>query len=160
MIAQETFTLGNGVRIPKVVCGTWMIDDGDVAGLVQQAIAIGYRHIDTAQAYANERGVGEGLRASGIARDELFVTTKLDLQLQVALPTMLSEWMLAAVGPAVKDRPFFPALQRVLARNQRSSRIPLKKGCRTLPSADLARYSISASNFGSTQMPLCAIRFA
>jgi diketogulonate reductase-like aldo/keto reductase len=78
MIAQETFTLANGMPIPKLGFGTWMIDDGDVAGLVQQAIAIGYRHIDTAQAYANERGVGEGLRASGIARDELFVTTKLD----------------------------------------------------------------------------------
>ncbi|GLR92120.1 aldo/keto reductase [Bradyrhizobium iriomotense] len=78
MIAPETFTLANGVRIPKLGFGTWMIEDGDAAGLVQQAIAIGYRHIDTAQAYANERGVGEGLRASGIARDELFVTTKLD----------------------------------------------------------------------------------
>lgn len=78
MIAQETFTLTNGVTIPKLGFGTWMIPDGDVADLVQQAIAIGYRHIDTAQAYANERGVGEGLRASGIARDELFVTTKLD----------------------------------------------------------------------------------
>ncbi|MGY3368842.1 diketogulonate reductase-like aldo/keto reductase [Bradyrhizobium sp. GM2.4] len=78
MIAQETFRLVNGVAIPKLGFGTWMIDNGEVAGLVQQAVAIGYRHIDTAQAYANERGVGEGLRASGIARDELFVTTKLD----------------------------------------------------------------------------------
>lgn len=78
MIVQETFTLANGVAIPKLGFGTWMIDDREVAGPVQQAVAIGYRHIDTAQAYANERGVGEGLRASGIARDELFVTTKLD----------------------------------------------------------------------------------
>jgi diketogulonate reductase-like aldo/keto reductase len=77
MIAQETFRLANGVAIPKLGFGTWMIDDREVAGLVQQAVAIGYRHIDTAQAYANERGVGEGLRASGVARDELFVTTKL-----------------------------------------------------------------------------------
>ena len=78
MIAQETYKLANGVSIPKLGFGTWMIDDREVAGLVQQAVAIGYRHIDTAQAYANERGVGEGLRASGVARDELFVTTKLD----------------------------------------------------------------------------------
>jgi diketogulonate reductase-like aldo/keto reductase len=77
MIAQETFTLPNDVAIPKLGFGTWMIDDREVAGLVQQAVTIGYRHVDTAQAYANERGVGEGLRASGIARDELFVTTKL-----------------------------------------------------------------------------------
>src|SRR3954452_8585674 len=77
MIAQETFTLANGVAIPKLGFGTWMIDDREVAGLVQQALALGYRHVDTAQAYANERGVGEGLRASGIRRSELFVTTKL-----------------------------------------------------------------------------------
>ena len=77
MIAQETFTLANGVAIPKLGFGTWMIDDREVAGLVQQALALGYRHVDTAQAYVNERGVGEGIRASGIARDELFVTTKL-----------------------------------------------------------------------------------
>lgn len=77
MIAQETFKLANGVAIPKLGFGTWMIDDGEVASLVQRALATGYRHLDTAQAYANERGVGEGLRASGIARDKLFVTTKL-----------------------------------------------------------------------------------
>lgn len=77
MTAQETFTLADGVAIPKLGFGTWMIDDREVAGLVQQALALGYRHVDTAQAYTNERGVGEGLRASGIARDELFVTTKL-----------------------------------------------------------------------------------
>lgn len=78
MIAQDTFTLANGVAIPKLGFGTWMIGDGEVAGLVQQAVEIGYRHIDTAQAYGNERGVGDGVRVSGVARDELFVTTKLD----------------------------------------------------------------------------------
>src|SRR5689334_19730386 len=77
MILDETFTLSNGVQIPKLGFGTWMIPDGVVAQNVRDAIEAGYRHIDTAQAYANERGVGEGLRASGIARDELFVTTKL-----------------------------------------------------------------------------------
>ncbi len=54
-----------------------MIDDEDVGQAVQDAIEIGYRHIDTAQAYENERGVGEGIRASGVARDDIFVTTKL-----------------------------------------------------------------------------------
>lgn len=57
---------------------TWMIDDGKAAAAVRATTEIGYRHIDTAQAYGNERGVGEGVRASGIARDKLFVTTKLD----------------------------------------------------------------------------------
>lgn len=78
MILNETFTLANGVRIPKLGLGTWMIADDRTAGVVRDAAEIGYRHFDTAQAYANERGVGEGLRASGVARDELFVTTKLD----------------------------------------------------------------------------------
>jgi len=77
MILQEHFTLANGVNIPKLGLGTWRIDDGLAAKVVKDAIGVGYRHIDTAQAYENERGVGEGVRASGIARDEVFVTTKL-----------------------------------------------------------------------------------
>jgi diketogulonate reductase-like aldo/keto reductase len=77
MILQETFTLANGVKIPKLGLGVWMIPDADVSRVVREAIKIGYRHVDTAQAYDNERGVGEALRASGVARDELFVTTKL-----------------------------------------------------------------------------------
>lgn len=77
MIRNETFTLSNGVNIPKLGFGTWMIPNKDVGRAVCDAIQIGYRHIDTAQAYANERGVGEGVRASGIPRDQLFITTKL-----------------------------------------------------------------------------------
>ncbi|MCE7027755.1 aldo/keto reductase [Jiella avicenniae] len=78
MILQETFVLPNGVEIPKLGLGTWMIDDDKVGQAVKDAVKLGYRHIDTAQAYANERGVGEGIRSCGVARDELFVTTKLD----------------------------------------------------------------------------------
>jgi diketogulonate reductase-like aldo/keto reductase len=77
MILEETFTLSNGVAIPKLGLGTWMIADDAVADVVRNAAEIGYRHFDTAQAYANERGVGEGLRASGVPRDRLFVTSKL-----------------------------------------------------------------------------------
>ena len=77
MILDDYYTLSNGVRIPKLGLGTWLIADDAAAGLVRQAIEIGYRHIDTAQAYENERGVGEGLRATGVARDEIFLTTKL-----------------------------------------------------------------------------------
>lgn len=77
MILQETFTLPNGIEIPKLGLGTWMIPDDDAARVVRDAIEIGYRHFDTAQAYANERGVGEGLRSSGLQRDQFFVTTKL-----------------------------------------------------------------------------------
>lgn len=77
MILNETFTLSNGVKIPKLGFGTWMISDDDAARAVRDAIGLGYRHIDTAQAYANEQGVGEGVRSSGVPRDRLFVTTKL-----------------------------------------------------------------------------------
>lgn len=77
MILEETFTLANGVVIPKLGLGTWRIDDDAVRQVVRDAIGVGYRHIDTARAYGNERGVGEAVRASGVARDALFVTTKL-----------------------------------------------------------------------------------
>ena len=68
--------LSNGVEVPQLALGTWLIDDGKAAAAVKSAVEIGYRHIDTAQAYANERGVGEGIRTCGVARDKLFVTTK------------------------------------------------------------------------------------
>lgn len=78
MIAQETYELSNGVRIPKLGLGTWFIDDGEPAAqAVRDAIKTGYRHIDTAQAYGNETGVGEGVRTCGLPREEVFVTTKL-----------------------------------------------------------------------------------
>ena len=75
---NETYTLSNGVEIPKLGLGTWMIEDNDVAEAVRKAVDLGYRHIDTAQAYQNERGVGEGVRSASVPRDQLFVTTKLD----------------------------------------------------------------------------------
>lgn len=76
MILSETYTMNNGLKIPKLALGTWLIDDDKVAEAVRQAIKIGYRHIDTAQAYGNERGVGEGVRTCGISRDQIFVTSK------------------------------------------------------------------------------------
>ncbi len=76
-ILDETYTLSNGVEIPKLGLGTWFIDDDKAAEAVRAAIEVGYRNIDTAQAYGNERGVGEGVRTSGVDRGELFVSTKL-----------------------------------------------------------------------------------
>jgi diketogulonate reductase-like aldo/keto reductase len=78
MTLNETYTLQNGVVIPKLGLGTWMIEDDKVAQVIRDAAEIGYRHFDTAQAYGNERGVGEGVRTCGVPRDQLFVTTKLD----------------------------------------------------------------------------------
>ncbi|MCB0861894.1 MAG: aldo/keto reductase [Solirubrobacterales bacterium] len=82
MITKERFKLANDVEIPKLGLGTWFIDDGDAARVVRDAVEIGYRHIDTARAYGNEAGVGEGVRTSGIERSELFVTTKLAAELK------------------------------------------------------------------------------
>ncbi|MBT0770229.1 aldo/keto reductase [Kineosporia sp. J2-2] len=81
-ILDETYTLANGVSIPKLGLGTWFIDDDQAAGAVRAAVEIGYRNIDTAQAYGNERGVGEGVRGSGVSRDELFVSTKLAAEIK------------------------------------------------------------------------------
>lgn len=77
MILEEKYVLSNGVEIPKLGLGTWFIGDGDAAQAVKDAAHIGYRHIDTAQAYRNEGGVGEGIRGCGVSREEMFVTTKL-----------------------------------------------------------------------------------
>ena len=82
MVLNEFYTLSNGVQIPKLGLGTWSIEDDQAPQAVRDAVAVGYRHIDTAQAYANERGVGEGIRTCGIARDQLFVTTKLAAEIK------------------------------------------------------------------------------
>ena len=67
----------DGARIPAIGLGTWELRGRTCARLVEQALKLGYRHIDTAQAYDNEREVGEGLRASGVRRGDVFVTTKI-----------------------------------------------------------------------------------
>lgn len=82
MILNENYTLANGVEIPKLALGTWMITNGDVVQAVKDAVEMGYRHIDTAQAYENEQGVGEAVRAAGAAREQLFVTTKLAAEIK------------------------------------------------------------------------------
>ena len=70
-------TLANGVKMPCVGYGTWQTPSGDVArDSVKAALELGYRHIDTASAYENEESVGEGIRLSGVRRDEIFLTTK------------------------------------------------------------------------------------
>ncbi|KIH70286.1 aldo/keto reductase [Salinicoccus roseus] len=74
----STFKLSNGVEIPKVGFGTWQTPDGETAvNSVTQALVSGYRHIDTAAAYKNEGSVGKAIRESGIAREDIFITSKL-----------------------------------------------------------------------------------
>ena len=76
MMLNETYTLSNGVKIPKLCLGTWFIDDDKAEDAVKEAVKLGYRLIDTAQAYGNECGVGEGVRNCGLPRNEIFVTSK------------------------------------------------------------------------------------
>jgi 2,5-diketo-D-gluconate reductase A len=70
--------LNNGVAIPQFGFGVFQIDPGETAAAVRTAFDAGYRHVDTAQMYGNEEGVGRAIRESGLPRDEVFVTTKLD----------------------------------------------------------------------------------
>ena len=82
MILNETYTLENGLSIPKLGLGTWFIDDDQAAEAVRTAVKLGYRLIDTAQAYGNERGVGKGVRTCGVPREELFVASKVAAELK------------------------------------------------------------------------------
>ena len=78
MSLTETYTLANGMTIPKVGFGTWQSKDGEEAyQAVKTALEVGYRHIDTAAVYGNEESVGRAIKDSGIAREDLFITTKL-----------------------------------------------------------------------------------
>jgi 2,5-diketo-D-gluconate reductase B len=70
------FVEANGARIPLIGLGTWELNGRVCVRMVEEALSLGYRHIDTAAMYENEREVGEGLRASGVSRNDLFITTK------------------------------------------------------------------------------------
>lgn len=73
---MEDFILSNGVRMPKIGYGTYLVEDDAGVSVVKAALNAGYRHIDTAAFYGNETAVGQGMRASGLPREEIFVTTK------------------------------------------------------------------------------------
>ena len=76
MSAQPYVSLNDGRSIPQVGLGVWRTPNEDAAAVVRTALEAGYRHVDTAAAYENEAGVGEGVRASGLSRDDIFITTK------------------------------------------------------------------------------------
>lgn len=81
-MTAPTIRLNDGANIPQLGLGTWPLNDAEAARTVVAAIEAGYRHIDTAYRYGNERGVGRGIRDSGLPREQLFVTTKLDGEFQ------------------------------------------------------------------------------
>lgn len=73
----KTLTLNNGVEIPQIQLGTWLINNDDVRKVVRQVTGVGYRSFDTAKDYGNEKGVGKGIWNSDIERSDIFLTTKL-----------------------------------------------------------------------------------
>jgi 2,5-diketo-D-gluconate reductase A len=82
MTVQPWIALNDGAHIPQFGLGVWQTEQGETPEVVRTAIAAGYRHIDTAFRYGNQLGVGQGVRESGIAREALFVTSKLDGEFQ------------------------------------------------------------------------------
>ena len=82
MILNETYTFNNGVQIPKLGLGTWLIEDAKVDKVIKNAIEIGYRHIDTAQAYGNEMGIGKGLKEIYIPRNEIYIASKIAAEIK------------------------------------------------------------------------------
>lgn len=101
----DVFTLANGVRIPRIGLGTWQIPEGPAAyDATLCALRSGYRHIDTARAYGNEASVGRAVRASGLRRDEVFVTSKLPAEVKTAAGAVHAfESTMAALGPEPLD---------------------------------------------------------
>ena len=77
---MKEFTLLNGNKIPALAYGTWLIKNENAKDCVLMALEAGYRHIDTAQAYGNEQGVGEGIRQSGLKREDIYLTTKVQAE--------------------------------------------------------------------------------
>src|SRR6188768_1874801 len=75
-----TITLVSGTEMPRLGLGTWPMDDAEAERAVATAIEVGYRLFDTAENYGNERGVGRGIRAAGVDRGEVFVTTKFNVK--------------------------------------------------------------------------------
>jgi 2,5-diketo-D-gluconate reductase A len=78
--AAPTTTLLHGAEMPRIGLGTWPMGDREAERAVAEALDMGYRLVDTAHAYGNEAGVGRGIRASGVPREEVFVTTKLNAE--------------------------------------------------------------------------------
>ena len=77
MNAQTMIALNNGVQIPQLGFGTFRVSEDVTQQVTEEALKAGYRHIDTAAGYYNEAGVGNALKASGLAREDVFLTTKL-----------------------------------------------------------------------------------
>ncbi|KAJ7664276.1 Aldo keto reductase [Mycena rosella] len=117
MPASKSVKLNTGAEMPTVGLGTWKSKPGEVEHAVEYALKNGYIHVDTAAAYQNEKEVGEGIAASGVARGSIFLTTKLDnpdhKEPEAALESSLSNlgtdyldlWLMHWPAPMTKDTP-------------------------------------------------------
>lgn len=85
---SKTYTLNTGAKIPAVGLGTWQSKPNEVKTAVEVALKAGYRHIDTAAAYGNEKEVGDGIKASGVPRNDFFLTTKLKCVAIYSVPSL------------------------------------------------------------------------
>ncbi|KAF8155605.1 Aldo/keto reductase [Crassisporium funariophilum] len=115
MPASKSVTLNTGAEMPTLGLGTWKSGPGEVAGAVAFALQNGYKHIDAATAYGNEAEVGAGIKASGVPRESIFVTTKLNnndhLKVEEALNTSIKDlgvgyldlWLMHWPAPMVAD---------------------------------------------------------
>ena len=136
MTAVPTLTLNNGVEIPQLGFGVFQIDPDETRAATLEALEVGYRHIDTAEMYGNEKGVGEAVRDSGIDRSEIFITSKLnngfharadalaafeDTMTALGVDTLdlfLIHWPLPAVGDYVET---WKAMEEILATGRVTS---------------------------------------
>jgi len=101
MVASKSVKLNTGAEMPTIGLGTWKSQPGQVEHAVEYALTHGYSHIDTAAAYANEAEVGKGIKASGIAREKLFLTTKLNNNSHKAVPEALEASLKALDTPYI-----------------------------------------------------------
>lgn len=89
-LLSKTYTLNTGAKIPAIGLGTWQSKPNEVKTAVEVALKAGYRHIDTAAAYGNEKEVGDGIKASGVPRNDFFLTTKLKCVAIHCVPSLYS----------------------------------------------------------------------
>lgn len=87
-LRSKTYTLNTGAKIPAVGLGTWQSKPNEVKKAVEVALKAGYRHIDTAAAYGNEKEVGDGIKAAGVPRSDFFLTTKLKCVAILSVPSV------------------------------------------------------------------------
>lgn len=171
MILQQTTTLSNGRAMPTLGLGTWFIEDGDAAKAVRDAAEIGYRHFDSAQAYGNEAGVGEGVRTCGVPREELFVTSKLAAEAKTydeavrAIDSSLTtsgldhlDLMLIHSPQPGRSSAVRTATRRATRRHGARSRRPTRPGSSARSACPTSRSATSTTSWRSPRWPRWSTR--